>query len=168
MSFCGIRQNSLNIKCLTVPRFEQASEQFTFELMFFFFTDDDSDGDLVTDFLSSNGGGGGETVANGNKNGLRKSVDGNLIDISTNNDGADVPPQALNSNLLKQNNQMPKFLHNFNRPTEPGNNQQNPHPPHTIPAINTPPMINNHSTMVPTISVTPHSPGAKYNSILGM
>ncbi|XP_055919237.1 rho guanine nucleotide exchange factor 18 isoform X4 [Eupeodes corollae] len=150
--------------------------------------EDDSDVDLVTDFLSANGSsdagacGGGPCMVEGALNNGKQNININLNTNNSNNRDAvaGLSGSSSGGGNSKQNNIIQK-LNNITQyqpqsqppsqppPPPPPNLHTAPSPPsvphHIIPAINTPPITNNIN-MVPIISVTPHSPGAKYNSIL--
>lgn len=118
---------------------------FNNHIVFFFlliriihsFPDEDSDVDEVTDYLNSN----------------TNAPDG--IGSGSSNDVADTKssPDA-NVNKSTKSNASPASTQR-NTPQLPSQNNHQSHNHH----------INNN--MVPIISVTPHSPGAKFNNILG-
>lgn len=102
--------------------------------------DDDSDVDEVTDYLNSN-----TNVQDGN----RTEPGSDVVDTKSSSDS--------NVNKSTKSNASPASARSTHQlPTQ--NNQQPNHQSHNH-------HINNN--MVPIISVTPHSPGAKFNNILG-
>lgn len=141
------------------------SNGFFFGIVLLFFLDDDSDVDIVTDFLSSNADNKDVAVAG-------------ILNLNSKQ-----PKSMLNNRQEQLDQQQHQNQQNhqnfFNIISGTGaTTTTSTLPPlgttftpttiitTTVPQITTTTTANNNN-MVPIISVTPHSPGAKYNSILG-
>lgn len=131
-------------------------------------TDDDSDADLVTDYLDA------PTLTNTTSAATTAS-----IKLCTPTQTPNIKSYFVSTVDIKDKaSLMSSELGYANGTSGSGSNSNNNNNSHfhagnsntitiTTPSGHTNNNINNnHSNMVPIISVTPHSPGAKYNSIL--
>jgi A-kinase anchor protein 18 len=129
-------------------------------------TDDDSDADLVTDYLDA------PTLTNTTSSAVKAPTK-----LCTPTQTPNIKNYFVSTVDIKDKGLMSSELGYANGTSGSGSNNNNLHfnagNNNTI-TITTPSghtnnnniIINNNCNMVPIISVTPHSPGAKYNSIL--